>query len=92
MAHKHLQLQEEHVHGKQVRVSIALLATLAGGILLISSTIAGLIYGSESDHAQFLAMISSLSKKSKLSSFSVSIFILLLSVGFICKVLLNLKH
>ena len=62
MAHKHLHFKHdiaaEHTHGKQVRVSIALLGTLAGGMLLISSGIARLpfFYGADSDHVMFLAM------------------------------------
>jgi hypothetical protein len=44
MAHEHLHFKEdiaaEHTHGKQVRVSVALLGTLAGGMLLINSGIA----------------------------------------------------
>ena len=52
MGHKHLEFKDEHyTHGKQVRVSLALLGTLAGGMLLISSVIAKPIYGSDSDHA-----------------------------------------
>lgn len=58
MVHQHLQFkQEHHTHGKQIRVSLALLGTLAGGMLLISSVIAKPIYGSDSDHAQILAML-----------------------------------
>ncbi|TFG48451.1 MAG: cadmium-translocating P-type ATPase, partial [Candidatus Brocadiia bacterium] len=54
-------LQEGHYHGterKQVRVSMALLGTLAGGMLLISSGIArwNIFYGPESFHANILAM------------------------------------
>ncbi len=61
MAHQHLQFkQEHHTHGKQIRVSLALLGTLAGGMLLISSVIAKPIYGSDSDHAQILAMLGAL--------------------------------
>ncbi len=60
MAHQHLHFQDdiaaEHTHGKQIRVSIALLGTLAGGMLLINSGIAKLIYGSDSFNAEFLAM------------------------------------
>ena len=60
MAHQHLHFQDdiaaEHTHGKQIRVSIALLGTLAGGMLLINSGIAKLIYGSSSFNAEFLAM------------------------------------
>ena len=48
MAHEHLHLKDdmahEHTHGKQVRVSIALLATLAGGVLLLNSGLAGIKY------------------------------------------------
>ena len=61
MAHEHLHFKDdiatEHTHGKQVRVSMALLGTLAGGVLLINSGIAKLIYGSNSFNAEFLAMI-----------------------------------
>ena len=62
MAHEHLHLKEdvatEHTHGKQIRVSLALLGTLAGGMLLISSGIArsSYLYGSGSFQAEFLAM------------------------------------
>jgi Cd2+/Zn2+-exporting ATPase len=60
MAHQHLHFQEdiatEHTHGKQIRVSMALLGTLAGGILLINSGIAKLIYGGGSFNAEFFAM------------------------------------
>lgn len=66
MAHEHLHFQEniaaDYTHGRQVRVSIALLGTLAGGMLLISSGIARLsfVYGKGSDHAEFLAMVGAL--------------------------------
>jgi Cd2+/Zn2+-exporting ATPase len=60
MAHEHLHFKEdlaaEHTHGKQIRVSMALLGTLAGGVLLINSGIAKLIYGSGSFNAEFFAM------------------------------------
>jgi len=60
MAHNHLHLKEdiadEHTHGKQIRVSMALLGTLAGGVLLINSGIAKFIYGSGSFNADFLEM------------------------------------
>ncbi|MCK5472680.1 MAG: hypothetical protein KAI59_01500, partial [Planctomycetes bacterium] len=60
MAHKHLHLTDdiaaEHTHGKQVRVSVALLGTLAGGVLLINSGIAKLFYGSDSFSTEFFAM------------------------------------
>lgn len=63
MAHQHLHFKDdiaaEHTHGKQMRVSAALLGTLAGGTLLISSGIAqrGFLYGSGSFQADFLAML-----------------------------------
>ncbi len=60
MAHEHLHFQEditaEYTHGKQIRVSMALLGTLAGGTLLINSGIARLLYGSGSFSTEFLAM------------------------------------
>jgi len=60
MAHEHLHFKQdvtaEYTHGKQVRVSMALLATLAGGMLLINSGIARLIYGSDSFQTEFLAI------------------------------------
>ncbi len=66
MAHQHLHLQHdiraEQTHGKQVRVSFALVATLAGGMLLISSFVARsrIFYGVESFQTQFLAMIAAI--------------------------------
>ena len=63
MAHEHLHFKEdikiEHTHGSQVRVSLALLGTLAGGMLLISSGIArsGFIYGSGSFQEELLTML-----------------------------------
>ena len=60
MAHDHLHFKDdiaaEQTYGKQVRVSIALLGTLAGGVLLINSGIAKYIYGSEDFNTNFLAM------------------------------------
>ncbi len=60
MAHQHLHLQEditaEHTHGKQIRVSLALLGTLAGGMLLINSVFARWVYRHQSFNAEFLAM------------------------------------
>jgi Cd2+/Zn2+-exporting ATPase len=60
MAHQHLHFKEdvaaEHTHGKQIRVSMALLGTLAGGVLLINSGIARLFYGSTSFNTELLAM------------------------------------
>ncbi len=61
MGHNHLHFKEdvavEHTHGKQVRVSLALLGTLAGGMLLISSGFANFFYGTGSDHVELLAML-----------------------------------
>ena len=60
MAHEHLHLKDattaERSHSEQIRVNIALLGTLAGGVLLINSGIAKLIYGSDSFNAAFFAM------------------------------------
>ncbi len=48
MAHEHLHLNEafgtEQTREKQVRVSIALLGTLAGGVLLINSWVGRAFY------------------------------------------------
>jgi Cd2+/Zn2+-exporting ATPase len=64
MAHEHLHFKEditvEHTHGKQVRVSIALLATLAGGMLLVSGGVSRFVYGSKSFNTDFLAMVSAI--------------------------------
>ncbi|MFZ0034476.1 MAG: cation-translocating P-type ATPase [Sedimentisphaerales bacterium] len=61
MAHDHLHLKEdiaaELTRGKQIRVSIAMLGTLAGGVLLINSRLATFFYGSGSFNAEFLAMV-----------------------------------
>jgi len=62
MAHKHLHLKElelagEQTKGKQIRVSMALLGTLCGGVLLLNSAIAPLFYGSGSEVAQLSAMV-----------------------------------
>jgi len=60
MAHEHLHFKEdvaaEHTRGKQIRVSMALLGTLAGGVLLINSGLARFFYGSGSFNTEFLAM------------------------------------
>jgi len=60
MAHEHLHFKDdiaaEHTYGKQIRVSMALLGTLAGGVLLINSGIAKYIYGAGSFNTAFLAM------------------------------------
>ena len=62
MPHKILNLKEheiahENTHGKQVRVSIALLGTLLGGVLLLNSVIAPIFYGRGSQMAELLAMV-----------------------------------
>jgi Cd2+/Zn2+-exporting ATPase len=61
MAHQHLHFKEDlatdYTRGKQVRISIALLGTLAGGMLLINSLIAKPIYGADSFNTNILAMI-----------------------------------
>ncbi len=60
MAHEHLHFKQdvaaEHTHGKQIRVSMALLGTLAGGVLLINSGIARLFYATGSFNTELLAM------------------------------------
>jgi Cd2+/Zn2+-exporting ATPase len=60
MAHEHLHFKDDiavdQTHGKQVRVSIALLATMAGGVLVINSGIAKYVYGSGDFNTVFLAM------------------------------------
>ncbi len=66
MAHQHLQFKEdivaEHTQGKQIRVSLALLGTLAGFMLLVSSFIARsrYLYGVGSFQTEFLAMVGAL--------------------------------
>ena len=66
MAHQHLHLHDDmnsdHTHGKQVRVSLALIGTLAGGMLLFSSFVARsrFLYGSDSFQTQFLVMIAAI--------------------------------
>ena len=64
MAHEHLHLKHdmaaEYSHGKQIRVSMAMLGTLLGGVLLISSGIAKWIYGSTSFNAEILTMVSAM--------------------------------
>jgi len=62
MTHQHLNIKEhemgpDHTKGKQVRVSIALLGTLAGGVLLLNSVIAPIFYGPDSEVAELSAMI-----------------------------------
>jgi Zn2+/Cd2+-exporting ATPase len=52
----HEHSHEPHTLGKEVRVSIALLATLAGGVLLLNSAIAPFFFGKDSQIADLLAM------------------------------------
>jgi Cd2+/Zn2+-exporting ATPase len=61
MAHEHLHFKHdialEQTHSKQIRVSVALLGTLAGGMLLISHYLGKwLIYGDGSFQAEMLAL------------------------------------
>ncbi len=60
MAHEHLHFKQdvaaEHIYGRQFRISMALLGTMAGGILLINSGIARFIYGPGSFNTELLAM------------------------------------
>jgi len=67
MAHQHLHLKElelaaENTKGKQFRVSMALLGTLAGFVLLMNSAIARMrfFYGPGSEVAQLSAMVGAL--------------------------------
>ena len=67
MAHQHLHIKEhelggDHTKGKQFRVSIALIGTLAGAVLLINSFIAQwkIFYGPNSEVAQLSAMLGAL--------------------------------
>jgi len=61
MAHEHLHLKKdmtaEQTRGQQMRVGIALLGTLAGGVLLINSRAGELFYGRAGFHTQIFAMV-----------------------------------
>jgi len=61
MVHQHLHLKEdieaEHTHAKQVQISLALLGTLAGGVLLINSGVAKFFYGRSSFGSETFAML-----------------------------------
>ena len=62
MVHKHLHLKEhelsgEEAKGKQFQLSLALLGTMAGGVLLLNSLIAPLFYGSDSQVGELFAML-----------------------------------
>jgi len=61
MAHEHLSIKEhelktDHTKGKQFRVSLALIGTLAGGVLLLNSVIAPFFYGDDSELVAMCAM------------------------------------
>jgi Cd2+/Zn2+-exporting ATPase len=64
MVHEHLHFKDdvaaEVTRGKQIRVSLALLATFAGGILLINSGIGKLFYGTGSFNTELLAMLAAI--------------------------------
>ena len=61
MAHEHLHLQNdmaaEETRGQQWKVSVALLGTLAGGVLLINSGIGRLFYPPDSFNTEIFAML-----------------------------------
>ncbi len=63
MAHQHLHFQQdtaEETRGQQWRVSLALLGTLAGGVLLINSGVGRFIYGPDSFNTEIFAMLGAL--------------------------------
>ncbi|MFC1762277.1 heavy metal translocating P-type ATPase [Planctomycetota bacterium] len=63
MAHEHLHIkadEHEHIEGKQMRVSLALIGTLIGGVLLINSHVGTLFFGVGSFNTRILAMIGAL--------------------------------
>ena len=61
MAHNHLHLKDdicsECTHSKQTRIGIALLGTLAGGVLLISSGLSKIFYRQDVFTSEILAML-----------------------------------
>ncbi|MEN6577403.1 MAG: cation-translocating P-type ATPase [Phycisphaerales bacterium] len=61
MAHEHLHLKDEfgteQTREKQFRVSMALLGTLAGGVLLINSWVGKAFYAPDSFNTQLFAML-----------------------------------
>lgn len=61
MAHQHLHFKEdldsEQTRGKQLRVSIAMLGTLAGGVLLINSQVGRFFYDAGSFNIEIFAML-----------------------------------
>jgi len=64
MAHDHLHFQEDMVadetRGKQWRVSLALLGTLLGGVLLINGVIGRLFYPADSFNLEMFVMLGAL--------------------------------
>ena len=64
MAHQHLHLKTdidaEHTHGRQMRISLALLGTLAGGMLLIGVVVSRFIYGPDSFNTSTLAALAAI--------------------------------
>jgi len=63
MVHKHLHLKEyeldeaAHTRGRQLRVSLAFAATLAGGVLLLNSMIGPIFYGRDNDIINLMAVV-----------------------------------
>jgi Cd2+/Zn2+-exporting ATPase len=61
MAHEHLHLKDdlaiEHTRESQFGISLALLGTLAGGVLLISSGVSNFVYGIDSFNTTMVAML-----------------------------------
>ncbi|MDI6447919.1 heavy metal translocating P-type ATPase [Anaerobaca lacustris] len=63
MAHQHLHFQQDaadETRGQQWRISLALLGTLAGGVLLINSGVGRFIYGPDSFNTEIFAMLGAL--------------------------------
>jgi Zn2+/Cd2+-exporting ATPase len=64
MAHQHLHFQEdvaaEGAQGKQWKVSLALLGTLLGGVLLINGVVGRLFYPADSFNLQIFMMLGAL--------------------------------
>ncbi|UCD49661.1 MAG: cation-translocating P-type ATPase [Phycisphaerales bacterium] len=64
MAHQHLHLQDdvaaEETQGKQWKVSVALLGTLLGGVLLINGVVGRLFYPADSFNLQMFMMLGAL--------------------------------
>ena len=62
MAHNHLHIKDTELQGEKGTkgVSIALIGTLAGGVLLLNSYIAPIFYGKENSIVEFSAMIGAL--------------------------------